>query len=115
MGAAPGHYGFFAFAWVVPGIMLVIVLALFFLRFLFSLPLKTRLRFLFAATIYLGGAIGMEMVGGRYFEVHGATLMYSMLSTIEEGMEMAGAIFFIRALLLYIADYYEEVHFRFDR
>lgn len=115
LGATPGHYGFFAFAWVVPAIAIVIVLALFFLRFLFGLPPKTRFRFLVAGTIYIGGAIGMEMIGGRYVESHGdATLTYIMMSTVEESMEMAGVIYFIWALLLYIADHYEQVRFRFD-
>jgi hypothetical protein len=114
LGATPGHYGFFAFAWVAHGIALVIVLALFFWRFLLCQPRIIRNRFLVAGIIYIGGAIGMEMIGGRYFELHGANLTYRMLSNCEEGMEMAGVIFFIRALLLYINDYYEEVRFHFD-
>ncbi|MGH8626685.1 MAG: multidrug transporter [Gammaproteobacteria bacterium] len=73
------NLGVFYFAWVIPGIALVLVLALFFLRFLLRLPAKTRLTFLMAATLYIGGAIGVELIGGRFYELHGKrNLTYSM-------------------------------------
>ena len=110
-----GNLGVFYFAWVIPGIALVLVLALFFLRFLLRLPAKTRLTFLMAATLYIGGAIGFELIGGRYAELHGnRNLTYSMIVTVEESLEMAGVIIFIWALLVYIADNYKEVRFRFE-
>jgi predicted SAM-dependent methyltransferase len=115
LGAIPGHYGIFAFAWVVPAIALIILFGLFFVKFLFNLTAKTRLRFLVAATLYIGGAIGMEMIGGRYVELHGsANMTYTMFSALEESLEMVGVIVFIRALLLYIADHYKEVRFHFN-
>jgi hypothetical protein len=68
-----------------------------------------------AATLLIGGAIGIELVGGRYAELHGSEhLTYSMIVTLEESLEMAGVIVFIYALLKYIADNYKEVQFRFD-
>ncbi len=67
-----------------------------------------------AATLYVGGAIGFELIGGRYSELHGAqNLTYSMIATTEESLEMAGVIFFIRALLVYIAEKKKEVRIRF--
>jgi hypothetical protein len=111
-----GNLGVFYYAWVIPGIALVLVLALFFIKFLLHLPVKTRLTFLMAAILYLGGAIGCDLIEGRYAELHGAhNLTFNMIATVEEGLEMAGAILFIWALLVYIADNYQEVRFRFDR
>jgi hypothetical protein len=108
------HLGIFHFAWVIPGIALVVALGLSFLRFLWHLPPKTRVAFVLAATLYLGGAIVFELVGGRYAEVHGSeNLTYSMIATVEESLEMVGAIVFIRALLGYIADTCTEVRFGF--
>lgn len=107
--------GIFHFAWVVPGIALVLVLGLFFLKFLLRLPRKTRVSFVIAAALYLGGAIGVELIGGRYAEAHGqANLTFSMLATIEENLEMVGSIVFIRALLAHLAEHYPDVQFRFD-
>ncbi len=68
-----------------------------------------------AAILYIGGAIGFEMIQGRYSELHGEdNLMYNMIAAVEESLEFAGVIVFIYALLKYIADNYKEVRFQFD-
>jgi hypothetical protein len=111
-----GHLGVFYFAWVIPGIALILLLAVFFLRFLLHLPAKTRLTFLLAGALYIGGAIGFELIEGRHVELHGAqNLTYLVIATIEESLEMAGVVIFIWALLAYIADTHKEVRFRLDR
>jgi cellulose synthase/poly-beta-1,6-N-acetylglucosamine synthase-like glycosyltransferase len=100
-----GNLGVFYFPWVIPGITLVFILGLFFLRFLLHLPAATRFRFLMAATLYIGGAIGVELVGSHHAELHGyENWTYSMIATLEESLEMAGLIVFIRALLNHCAD-----------
>ena len=64
--------GIFYFAWVVPGIAIVLALGLYFLGFLRRLPGLTRRQFILAAALFLGGAIGMELPGEiRYTLVHG--------------------------------------------
>jgi hypothetical protein len=108
-----GSLGVFYFAWVIPGIALVFVLGLYFLRFLLHLPAATGLSFLMAAIIYIGGAIGVELIGSRHAELHGyENWMYSMIATLEESLEMTGLIVFIWALLKYCADNLKEVRFR---
>ena len=110
-----GHLGIFNFAWVIPGIALVLVLALFFLQFWLRLPAKTRLTFFVAGATYIGGCIGFELIGGNYAELHGLkNLTYVMLTTVEESLEMAGVILFIWGLLVYFADNHKEVQFRFN-
>lgn len=106
----------FHFVWVIPGIAVICVLTLFFAKFLRRLPAKTRSEFVIAATLFIGGAIGMEMVGGWYAHSHGLkNLTYSIIIvTLEESLEMAGVIVFIYALLEYIADNYNLGQFRFD-
>ena len=106
--------GIFYFAWVIPGIALVLFLGLFYLRFLLQLPTKTRLHFLVAATLYIGGAIGIELIGGRYAESHGVqNFPYSIIATIEESLEMAGLVVFIWALLKYCNESLKEVRVMF--
>jgi len=105
--------GVFYFAWVVPGIVLVIILGFFFLRFWWKLPPKTRTWFFIAATLYLGGAIGMELFDGNYAATHGkANLTYNLLSTFEEALEVSGVIVFIYGLLRYIAENTKTLVFR---
>ena len=111
-----GNLGVLHYAWVVPGAALVLVLAIFFMGFLWRLPVPTRRTFLIAGMLYIGGAIGTELFGGRYAELHGnENWTYSMLATLEESLEMAGLIVFISGLLQYCAAHYPEVRFRFER
>jgi hypothetical protein len=106
-------HGLFYFAWVVPAVVLVACCGIFFAGFLSRLAKQVRFELLLSGTIYLSGAIGMEMVGGAYAEANGMdNFAYTMLTTIEESLEMVGVIFFIYALLGYLALVYKEVGFQ---
>lgn len=109
-----GNLGIYYYSWVIPGIAIVLVVALFFARFMLRLPAPTRRAFLTAAVLYVGGSIGFELIGGAYDELHGFNnLTYHMISTAEESLEIAGLIVFLWALLKYCAHNYKEVRFRF--
>ncbi len=109
------HFGIFYFTWVIPGIIMVMILALFFRNFLRQLPHKPKVTFLIAAILYISGCIGFEMMGGKYAEIHGLhNLTFNILSIVEESLEMAGVIIFIWGLLEYIADNYREVTFHVE-
>lgn len=110
-----GIYGVFYFTWVIPGIILVTALGLFFLKFLLYLPTTVRIRFLIAATLYIGGAIGFELIGGRHSELYGEENWgYVMITTIEESLELSGLIFFIWTLLKYCEDHFKAIQLRFE-
>lgn len=100
------HY----YAWVIPGSVLVLIFALSYFRFLLHLPLKSKLLFSIAGVIYVGGAIGMELVSNHYDKLYGVkNLTYHMIVTVEETLEMAGIILFIHALLDYIRSNIKEI------
>ena len=83
------HLGVLYFAWVVPAAALVLFIAVCFLKFLWNIPAKTRLHFVIAATLFLGGAIGFEFIEGFHSEIHGKeNLTYMILTTVEETLEM---------------------------
>ena len=91
------------YAWVVPAMFLVSLLALYFYRFILHLPAQTRMQFLLSAFLFLGGCIGFEMVGGWYVEQFGMqSLTYIAIVSFEESFEMAGIILFIHSLLAYM-------------
>ena len=105
--------GFLYYTWVIPGSIFVAVFVLIFWRFIQSLPKKTKNLFIIAGTMYVGGAIGMEMIGGYHAEAYGqATFMYSLITTFEESLEMFGIAVFIYALLSYIASHLNVVNLR---
>ncbi|HCF28594.1 MAG TPA: hypothetical protein DEV81_15645, partial [Cyanobacteria bacterium UBA11049] len=88
--------GFLYYAWVIPGAIFVVTLLLAFLGFLTALPAKTRQLVLIAGTVYLGGAIGMELVGGYYAELYSQyNITYAIITTVEELLEMLGLLIFI--------------------
>jgi len=92
--------GFLYYMWVLPYGIATIVLGLVFLKFLWNLPRSTRARFIEAGGIFVTGAIGMEMLGAREADLNGTeTVLYCVLYTIEELLEMLGIVLFIYALL----------------
>lgn len=92
--------GLLYFTWVVPGLLFVGVLSAFYLRFLQHLDRELRLQFLWAAMLYLGGAVGMEMVDGWWSQHRGQDNMaYVLLVMVEESLEMMGAIVFLCDLI----------------
>lgn len=98
-----GNLGYFQFAWVLPGLVVVIFLVVYFWAFLQRLPSPFGWRFFFAGFVYVSGAVGCEMLGGRYASTHGLdNLGYVLLVTAEEGLEMTGVILFIRSLCQYV-------------
>ena len=75
-----------------------------FLKFINALPPKTKRLFLTAGTVFVCGAIGMELLAGAHDEVYTSNNFTSaILTSIEEFMEMIGVVIFIYALLSYIS------------
>lgn len=108
------NLGFFYFAWVIPYILILLVVFILFYRFFFHLPKTTRFTFFISACFYVGGAVGFEFIEGQYAELNGMdNMVFSIMTTIEESLEMAGVILFIRGLLDYIAIQYHEVQMVF--
>ena len=96
--------GFLYYAWVIPGAIFAIAVFLGFLKFINALPTKTKRLFLTAGTVFVGGAIGMELLSGFHAEIHTINnFTIAILTSIEEFMEMIGTVIFIYALLCYIS------------
>lgn len=96
--------GIFFYAWVIPGAAFVLVFALAYLKFFLHLPSKSRRLFAVAGILYVGGALGMEMISGYQADLYGRnTPMYVAMTTIEETSEMLGASVFAYTLMSYVA------------
>ncbi|MGH2544507.1 MAG: hypothetical protein ACRDIB_17075 [Ardenticatenaceae bacterium] len=96
--------GILYYPWVLPGSGFVLLVALSFSRFLLHLPTRTRWFVAVTGVLYVGGALITELVEGWYVEQNGAdNLIYTMITTTEETLEMAGLILFIHVLLRYIS------------
>jgi len=93
------------FSWVIPAALVVLVVGLLYLRFIIHLPARTRLRFVIAGAIYVGGALAMELPLG-YVAVRSGeeSLLYGLVDALEETMEILGVTLFLLALLEYAAE-----------
>ena len=59
--------------------------------------------FVASAGLFVGGAIGMEMIAGIVVEARGvASIWHTLVQTVEETCEMLGIVVFLYALLDYI-------------
>lgn len=95
------------FGWVVPALVAVPLIAAAYLRFLARLPARRRNQFIAAGIVFVGGALGLELIGGGLYPVvEGAPLTpaYVLCSHLEELLEMLGIIFFNAALVEHLAE-----------
>jgi hypothetical protein len=93
--------GIFYYAWVILALPLVLLFAAYNLRFLLSLSSRVRTGFILAGTVYVGGALGLEMVEGQIatsLGTEGAAMQAAR--TLEEVLEMSGIVMFVDSLLL---------------
>ena len=98
------------YGWTVIGGSAVLLTVLIFYRFFINLPEPTRGTVALAALLYVGGALGLELVAGMAnhsmgHDVYVDSYERVALTHAEELMEFAGTIVFLCALLRYI-----EVH-----
>lgn len=90
------------YSWLVPYALAAASSAAVFLRFLLALPAPTRRALIVAGAVFVGGAAGMEFVGGRVADAYGqVSIAYRATILVEELAEMLGIALFIRATLEY--------------
>ena len=93
----------FHFAWVIPYGLATALLALVLLRWFVKLADRTRWLFAASAILFVSGALGMEMISGRYLEIsHARDLTYQLMAALEETLEMSGSILFTYSLIAFL-------------
>jgi hypothetical protein len=103
------------YSWAVIAAPLLLVIGLAYLRFLVALPRRFTAWFAAAGLVYVGGALGVEMLGAAYTVARGTeNLGYALVATVEEAMEMAGVAMFIYALLEYLAATFGAIRLEFS-
>jgi hypothetical protein len=89
------------FAWVVPGGALACLVGLVLLQRLRAQHPEVLRRLVVAGAVYLSGALVLEALSGQVLRAHGAGgKAYTLVTSVEEGLEMAGASLLLAALLL---------------
>lgn len=98
--------GLFFYAWVIPGIIIVIIFGLLYLPFFLKIPRKIGISLILGLSIFVIGAVGFEMLGGWVTSIDAESyVMIMTLSLIEELLEMLGICIVIWGLAHYLRDY----------
>ena len=91
------------YVWLIPALTLLVGLGIASWKFLRHLPPRIRRTMVIAAFVYVAGAAGMEIVEALLDRLSGS-FSFSMMTVVEETLEMAGLVLFIHALLSYLRD-----------
>ncbi|GAA1076339.1 hypothetical protein [Pseudonocardia alni] len=94
-----GTSGFLTYAWIIPAVVLVAVVAALCLPMVLRRPGAWLV--VAGAAVFLLGAVGLESAGGALFEQTGdvQSFAYNVLAGTEETFEMAGLVIAMAGLL----------------
>lgn len=102
LGIVPGSI--LTNSWVILAFVLLPLVGLAYLRFLLAMNRRSALLILAAGIVYVGGAVGVEMVSGMMKGTYGfGSLPFMISTTFEETMELIGLAMFVYALTDYAA------------
>jgi hypothetical protein len=89
-----------AHVWIwAAGATIVVALAAVLVPFLKALAPPTRYALLRSGVVFVAGALGVEVIGQRYAATHGwHDAIYVSLATLEELLEMSGAVLCLHAI-----------------
>ena len=95
--------GLLFYGWVLLGGLGALLFAAASVPFLWRLPRRTAGRFVLSGVLFVTGAVGLEMLGGRHAERAGnATVQYLLFYCAEEALEMLGAGLFFVSILRHV-------------
>jgi uncharacterized Tic20 family protein len=102
-------------AWVIPGTICVIWFARRYSKFVYHFPPKSRLHFVLAASIYVGGALIMEMIGSYIAKsLSQQNIIYALSTSVEECLEMSGIVMLIYALIYYLGQWVHQLDLQIE-
>jgi hypothetical protein len=91
--------------WMSPALVTVALLGLYFRPLAFGLPRRHAVQFIGCGTLFVGGAVGVEMVSQVLAHRYGtASFEYVLAALIEESLEIIGAVLFFLALVAYMRE-----------
>ena len=100
--------GIFYYTWILPYGIGVVLLSIFVAPVFWRMQKRIRFWFGLAAAIYLFAVIGLEMISGKYLVMMNEQkdIVWILMVTLEELLEMVGLITLVYALLLLLQNKY---------
>lgn len=87
------------YTWVVPGLILALVVGASLLYLARAIPKGIRRQLVFAAVVFLTGAVGFEALSGRLELTRGQDRWFVLAGSIEEILEMLGVLIALHAVV----------------
>lgn len=115
LGGIPVIPGVGSRGWVGAGVLLVGFVVVKLVPWAAALDTGLRITFFVGGAVFVTGAIGFEVLSGNHEVVHGTDTAYWLLATIEENLEMLGALLVVRGLLDHLARSGPRLRVAFDR
>ena len=105
---ALGATGIFYYAWIIPYGVGVVLLAIIAIPVFWRMQKRIRFWFGLSAITYLFATIGLEMISGKYLVMMNEQkdIVWILMVTLEESLEMVGLIILVYAQLLLLRDKY---------
>ncbi len=89
--------------WAYAGLLIVITLSILFFSFYKHLPPNTKRGFFISATLFVGAALGLEIIGSAIlFRIGYNQNIHTAFTTVEEFLEMIAIIIFIETISTYL-------------
>ena len=63
-------HGIWFSTWVIPALFLLVILFVLVFKSIWRISTVTRWLFILAGIVYVSGAVGMEMIGAKYYEIY---------------------------------------------
>ena len=100
--------GIFYYTWIVPYGIGVVLLSIFAIPVFLRMQKRIRFWFGLSAATYLLATIGFEMISGKYLVMMNEQkdIVWILMMTVEESLEMAGLIILVYAQLLLLRNKY---------
>ena len=105
---ALGATGIFYYAWIIPYGIGVGLVSIFAIPVFWRMQKRIRFWFGLSAATYLVATIGLEMISGKYLVMMNEQkdIVWILMVTLEESLEMVGLIILVYAQLLLLRDKY---------
>lgn len=100
--------GYLYYPWIVPAALLTAIVGLLYIGFIQDLMGDTKKLFILAGVVYVVGALGIEAIGGNYFDTvvrlndYKPDLVYLFLTHVEEYFELVGIVLFLHFGMRYL-------------
>lgn len=104
-----GTAGWLHFGWIIPAGFLTLIIGIWYIRFMISLPRKIAILSFISGILYVGGALFMEMPEGAYAQLYGENnFIFHIFTIFEETFEMMGLSLYLYTLVLFLSCFSHE-------